>query len=69
MGYAFINFEDVSRRIEELISSTLIVEQPYSIIDVGALSYHWENRRLTCPQFVKARAGHRWCETFVDITK
>lgn len=60
VGYAFINFEDVSRNFRKSTSRTLIVEQPYSIINVSNCYNHMKDRRLTQIQFVNARAGHRW---------
>lgn len=47
VGYAFINFEDVSRHSAKPTSRTLIVGQPYSIIDVSTICNHMRDRRLT----------------------
>lgn len=47
VGYAFINFEDVSGHPLEPTSRTLIIEQPYSIIDVGNLCNRMKGGRLT----------------------
>lgn len=45
VGYAFINFEDVSRRSTQPKSSTLTVEKPYSIIDVSTLRSHIKDKK------------------------
>lgn len=47
VGYAFINFEDVSRHSAHQSSITLTVKQPYSIIDVSTLSGHVKDITLT----------------------
>ena len=49
VGYAFINFEDVSRRPKESTSTTLTVEQPYSIIDVSDLSNYDQDKEAHMP--------------------
>ncbi len=46
VGYAFINFEDVSRHSVQPSIRTLTAEQPFSIIDVSTLCNHMRDERL-----------------------
>lgn len=45
VGYAFINFEDVSRRSTQRNSSLLTVDKPYSIIDVSTLCSRMKDKK------------------------
>lgn len=60
VGYAFINFEDVSLLGPLFFRLVTDCDQPYYIIDVGDPSPVLLEMLLTLHQFVRARAGYRW---------